>query len=108
MVREGEYARSESGVAFLNKAEGWLNRLTRGGPALTDGELREFVSQAGRLLGQRELTAGLDRKRATYLKQAEYFKLPPDLLNFVNPADASRGAAPATGGAAGYGARLKP
>jgi len=101
-------ARSESGVAFLNKAEGWLNRLTRGGPALTDGELREFVSQAERLLGQRELTAGLDRKRATYLKQAEYFKLPPDLLNFVNPADASRGAAPATGGAAGYGARLKP
>ena len=108
VVREGEYARSESGVAFLNKAEGWLNRLTRGGPALTDGELREFVSQAERLLGQRELTAGLDRKRATYLKQAEYFKLPPDLLNFVNPADASRGAAPATGGAAGYGARLKP
>ena len=87
VVREGEYARSESGVAFLNKAQGWLNRLTRGGPALTDGELREFVSQAERLLGQRELTAGLDRKRATYLKQAEYFKLPPDLLNFTNPAE---------------------
>ena len=107
VVREGEYARSESGVAFLNKAQGWLNRLTRGGPALTDGELREFVSQAERLLGQRELTAGLDRKRATYLKQAEYFNLPPDLLNFANPAESVRGAAPATGGAAGYGARKK-
>jgi hypothetical protein len=108
VVREGEYARSESGVAFLNKAQGWLNRLTRGGPALTDGELREFVSQAERLLGQRELTAGLDRKRATYLKQAEYFKLPPDLLDFANPAESVRGAAPATGVAAGYGARKKP
>ncbi len=108
VVREGEYARSEAGVAFLNKAQGWLNRLTRGGPALTDGELREFVSQAERLLGQRELTAGLDRKRATYLKQADYFKLPPDLLNFTNPAEALRGAAPTTGGSAGYGARKKP
>lgn len=108
VVREGEYARSEAGVAFLNKAQGWMNRLTRGGPALTDGELREFVNQAERLLGQRELTSGLDRRRGTYLKQAEYFKIPSDLLDFINPAEAVRGAALTSGGATGYGARLKP
>lgn len=108
VVREGEYARSEAGVAFLNKAQGWKNRLTRGGPALTDGELREFVNQADRLLTQRELTSGLDRRQRTYRKQAEYFGIPSDLLDFVNPVEAIRGAAPVTGGATGYGARPKP
>jgi hypothetical protein len=108
VVREGEYARSEQGVAFLNKAQGWVNRLTRGGPALTDGELREFVSQAERLLGQRELTAGLDRKRDAYLKRAERFNIPADLLDFTNPANIVRVSGPSQGGAAGYGARPKP
>lgn len=103
VVREGEYARSEQGVAFLNKAEGWLNRLTRGGPALTDGELREFVNQSERLLNQRELVAGLDRKRQSYLKRAEYFKLPAELLDLTNPAEAVRGAAPTS--SSGYGVR---
>lgn len=49
VVREGEYARSEQGQSLLNRAVGWLERLSKGGTSLTDSERAQIVDATQRM-----------------------------------------------------------
>ena len=51
VVRESEYARTPEGVALVDKAEGFLEKMQKGGAGLTDKNLQEFVD-AINLLGK--------------------------------------------------------
>ena len=65
VVRESEYARSPQGQAYLKRIEGFLQRVTQGGPGVTMEELENFV-EAGRAM-----TTGMAEHGASKRKQLE-------------------------------------
>ena len=46
VVRESEYARSGEGQSLIEKGEGWIDKIVKGGAGVTIDSLREFVATA--------------------------------------------------------------
>lgn len=44
VVRESEYARTPEGISLVNKAQGYIEKMQRGGAGLTENDLKEFVN----------------------------------------------------------------
>lgn len=50
VVRESEYARTPETISALNRAKGFIGKLTRGGSGVTDEDRQDIVQLANRLL----------------------------------------------------------
>jgi len=75
VVRESEYARTASGQSFLNRLEGYEQRLVQGGAGMTDSELSAMVETARQFMGDMQaFTAGARRRIESQIGQ---YKLNP-------------------------------
>jgi hypothetical protein len=78
VVRESEYARTTDGQSFLNRIEGYADRLARGGVTLTEPELTAMVQTARDMLSSMATwTAG---RRARIARVAAENGLRPELV----------------------------
>jgi hypothetical protein len=66
VVRESEYARTPEGLSLVNKAQGWIEKMQKGGAGLTASDLNEFIN-AINVLGtnaQKEINSQIQTARA--------------------------------------------
>jgi hypothetical protein len=85
VVRESEYARTEEGVAYLDRVEAYLAKITRGGSVIPDSELKALVDQSARFLEVRELASGLDRTRRRLTNIVNKYDLGEENFDFTSP-----------------------
>lgn len=94
VVRESEYARTASGQSALNRIEGYVEKLAKGGAGMTDGELAAMVETARQFLSEMQSHSAGQRRRIE--AQVKKYKLDPAtvfddvLLGSETPAGAPR------------------
>lgn len=78
VVRESEYARTPEGMGILERAEGYVDKLKRGGAGLTEENRQEIVDMAKRLY----LIANeqYSQQRVNYSGLAKEYGLNPKLV----------------------------
>lgn len=67
VVRESEYARTPEGVAVLNRLEGAVDKLQRGGLAMTDSDRKAMVEMAEKLLEEAKMSMNRHIERYSHL-----------------------------------------
>lgn len=78
VVRESEYARTATGQSFLNRIEGFTERLAQGGAGMTDAELQAMVGTAREFLaGMQNFNAGT---RQRLERTATEYRLDPRMI----------------------------
>lgn len=79
VVREGEYARTEQGQAYIAQAEAYYNHLTQGGAKISDSDRRDMVNVAKKLLesSSGQYQAAADEYSATL---SQYGQKPEDFI----------------------------
>ena len=85
VVRESEYARTEEGVAYLDRVEAYLAKIIRGGSVIPDSELKALVDQSARFLEVRELASGLERTRRRLTNIVKKYDLGEENFDFTSP-----------------------
>jgi len=78
VVRESEYERSPQGQALLKHIEGIPQRITKGGPGVTVGELESFVAAAEAMM--QNMRGWGDSKRKQLERLAKEYGLDPSLV----------------------------
>jgi hypothetical protein len=63
VVRESEYARTAAGQSFLNRLDGYQQRLAQGGAGMTDGELAAMVETARQFMDAMQSFTAVERRR---------------------------------------------
>jgi hypothetical protein len=64
VVRESEYARTPEGLSLLGRADGWLERMKRGGAGLTEKDLQSFVDAVNLLATEAKKQIDSETQRA--------------------------------------------
>jgi len=96
VVRESEYARSSSGLSLLNRLEGQLQTIQKGGAGVPVAELETFVSLAEQFARNQAKYATETRAQINAL--AERYALDPALITRAIGPDASQQTTPADEG----------
>lgn len=105
VVRESEYARTATGQAFLERMQGYVEKLAKGGAGMTDTELASMVETAKQMLGNAETFTQGTRHRLE--QSATRYKVPHELV-FDDNGSVSQPAASAPPAPAGWKYVPKP
>lgn len=79
VVRESEYARSASGQSAVSRAEGIIDRLSKGGAGVPVSELEKFAELAKRM-AKAGSSDYLEAERKRLGRLAQNFNIDPDLV----------------------------
>jgi hypothetical protein len=87
VVRETEYARSAQGLSFIQKLQGYKERLERGGAGVPKTQLAEMVKTAEQFIANTKgLTGGVRRRIGAV---ADRYNIPKELIFSDSPQDAA-------------------
>ena len=78
VVRESEYARTAAGQSFINRLDGFAERLSRGGSGMTRSELEAMVGTAREFMN--DMKAFTDGARRRINTQAQQYGLNPSAI----------------------------
>lgn len=78
VVRESEYARTAAGQAFMDRIQGYTERLAQGGAGLTDADMAAMVESAKQMLANAETFTQGTRQRLA--RTAGRYKVPEELV----------------------------
>lgn len=78
VVRESEYARTAAGQAFMDRIQGYAERLSSGGAGLTDADMAAMVESAKQMLANAETFTQGTRQRIG--RTAGRYKVPEELV----------------------------
>ena len=105
VVRESEYARTAEGQSFINRIEGGLQRIVRGGAGVANEELIAMVETARAMAKDYRAKLAPYRQRAEMM--ADRYQIPHELIFAESPAGTTS-AAPAPGPAGPAAAPAAP
>jgi hypothetical protein len=78
VVRESEYARSSEGISAIQRIEGWMERISKGGAGVPKEQLREMAATAK--LFQQATKQGAEGVRRRLTATAERYNIPPEMV----------------------------